>query len=50
MKRLRELEAQLVRLEGAALVLIVLTMLGLAGYNVIYRNVLVPLQVRMATK
>ncbi len=48
MNRLRALEAQLVRLEGAALVGIVLLMLALAGYNVVYRNILVPLQVHWA--
>jgi len=44
MKGLRALEAVLIRLEGVVAVALVLTMLALAGYNVFYRNVLVPLQ------
>lgn len=44
MKLLRALEARLVRVEAAVAVALVLAMLALAGYNVIYRNVLVPLQ------
>ncbi|MBC8072572.1 MAG: hypothetical protein IAG13_29895, partial [Deltaproteobacteria bacterium] len=44
MKPLRALESRLVRIEGAVAVALVLVMLGLAGYNVFYRNVLVPLQ------
>lgn len=44
MKLLRALEAGLVRVEGAVAVALVLLMLVLAGYNVLYRNVLVPLQ------
>jgi TRAP-type C4-dicarboxylate transport system permease small subunit len=44
MKPLRALESTLVRIEGAVAVAVVLTMLALAGYNVFYRNVLVPLQ------
>jgi TRAP-type C4-dicarboxylate transport system permease small subunit len=45
---LRRLEALLVRAEGAAVVAIVATMLVLAGYNIFYRNVLVPIQVHNA--
>ena len=44
MKRIRELELRLVRAETVLIVVLVLLMLGLAGYNVFYRNVLVPLQ------
>jgi TRAP-type C4-dicarboxylate transport system permease small subunit len=44
MKLLRAVEAGLVRVEGAVAVALVLVMLALAGYNVVYRNVLVPLQ------
>jgi TRAP-type C4-dicarboxylate transport system permease small subunit len=44
MKRLRELELRLIRAETVLIVALVLLMLGLAGYNVFYRNVLVPLQ------
>lgn len=44
MKLLRALEAGLVRVEGAVAVALVLVMLALAGYNVVYRNVLVPMQ------
>jgi TRAP-type C4-dicarboxylate transport system permease small subunit len=44
MKQLRALEALLVRVEGAVAVALVLVMLALAGYNVVYRNVLVPMQ------
>src|SRR5689334_13338686 len=44
MNLLRALEAKLVRIEGAVAVALVLVMLVLAGYNVFYRNVLVPLQ------
>lgn len=44
MKGLRALESALIRLEGAVAVALVLLMLALAGYNVLYRNVLVPLQ------
>jgi hypothetical protein len=43
-KRVRELEGVLLRGEGGAVVVVVLTVLLLAGYNVVYRNVLVPLQ------
>jgi TRAP-type C4-dicarboxylate transport system permease small subunit len=43
-KRVRELEGVLLRGEGGAVVVLVLVMLVLAGYNVVYRNVLVPLQ------
>ncbi|MCA9652196.1 MAG: TRAP transporter small permease [Myxococcales bacterium] len=44
MRKLRELEDVLIRVESALAVVLVLTMLLLAGYNVVYRNVLVPLQ------
>jgi TRAP-type C4-dicarboxylate transport system permease small subunit len=44
MKRLRELELRLIRVETVLIVALVLLMLGLAGYNVFYRNVLVALQ------
>jgi TRAP-type C4-dicarboxylate transport system permease small subunit len=44
MKRLRALEAAVIRIEGIVAVALVLTMLALAGYNVFYRNVLVRLQ------
>ncbi|HWB81625.1 MAG TPA: TRAP transporter small permease [Nannocystaceae bacterium] len=44
MKSLRALESTIVRVEGAVAVALVLTMLVLAGYNVCYRNLLVPLQ------
>lgn len=44
MKSLRALESTLVRIEGAVAVALVLVMLLLAGYNVCYRNLLVPLQ------
>lgn len=44
MRKLRELEDLLIRAESALAVVLVLTMLGLAGYNVVYRNILVPLQ------
>ena len=44
MKSLRALESTLVRIEGAVAVALVLVMLVLAGYNVCYRNLLVPLQ------
>jgi TRAP-type C4-dicarboxylate transport system permease small subunit len=43
-KRVRELEGVLLRGEGGAVVVLVLAMLVLAGYNVVYRNVLMPLQ------
>ncbi|MEM7158760.1 MAG: TRAP transporter small permease [Myxococcota bacterium] len=48
MRKLRELEGMLIRVESALAVVLVLTMLTLAGYNVLYRNVLVPLQVYWA--
>lgn len=44
MRKLRELEDVLIRVESALAVVLVLTMLLLAAYNVVYRNVLVPLQ------
>ena len=44
MRKLRELEDVLIRVESALAVVLVLVMLALAGYNVVYRNVLVPLQ------
>lgn len=44
MRLLRDLENMLLRVESVLAVVLVLTMLGLAGYNVLYRNVLVPLQ------
>lgn len=44
MKLLRAFEAWVVRAEAAVAVSLVLVMLALAGYNVVYRNVLVPLQ------
>ena len=44
MKRVRELEGVLLRVEGGAVVVLVLAMLVLAGYNVVYRNALMPLQ------
>ncbi len=44
MKRIRELEELLLRAEAAVAVMLVLLMLSLAGYNVLYRNVLVPIQ------
>lgn len=44
MKVLRAFEAWVVRAEAAVAVSLVLVMLALAGYNVVYRNVLVPLQ------
>ncbi|MEX1363169.1 MAG: TRAP transporter small permease [Nannocystaceae bacterium] len=44
MRKLRELEDLLIRAESALAVVLVLTMLVLAGYNVVYRNILVPLQ------
>jgi TRAP-type C4-dicarboxylate transport system permease small subunit len=48
-KRVRELEGVLLRGEGGAVVVLVLVMLLLAGYNVVFRNVLMPLQARWAT-
>ena len=48
MKRVQELEAILLRVETGLAVALVLLMLGLASYNVVYRNVLVPLQTRWA--
>lgn len=48
MRKLRELENLLVRGESTLAVVLVLTMLLLAGYNVVYRNVLVPLQLHWA--
>jgi len=48
MRMLRDLEGVLVRAEAALAVVLVLTMLTLAGYNVVYRNVLVRLQVYWA--
>lgn len=47
--RLLKFEEQLVRVEAALLVMFVLMMLGLATYNVFYRNVLVPMQVNALT-
>ncbi len=44
MRSLRAFESTLIRIEGAVAVAIVLAMLVLAGYNVVFRNVLVPLQ------
>ena len=44
MKGLRALETAVIRIEGIVAVALVLTMLALAGYNVLYRNVLVRLQ------
>jgi TRAP-type C4-dicarboxylate transport system permease small subunit len=44
MKRIRELEELLLRVEAAIAVALVLLMLALASYNVFYRNLLVPLQ------
>lgn len=44
MRRLRELENALLRVESAVAVALVLVMLALAAYNVVYRNVLIPLQ------
>jgi TRAP-type C4-dicarboxylate transport system permease small subunit len=48
MRRLRAFEDMLVRVESAIAVALVLLMLALASYNVIYRNVLAPLQLRWA--
>lgn len=47
--RLLNFEEQLARLEALLLVFFVLLMLGLATYNVFYRNVLVPIQVSVIT-
>lgn len=47
--RLLKFELQLIRIESLLLVVFVLLMLGLATYNVFYRNVLVPIQVGMLT-
>ncbi|MEM9457871.1 MAG: TRAP transporter small permease [Myxococcota bacterium] len=44
MRRLRELENALLRVESVVAVVLVLVMLTLAAYNVVYRNVLIPLQ------
>ena len=44
MRKLRALEDLLIQVESALAVVLVLTMLLLAAYNVVYRNVLVPLQ------
>lgn len=44
MRTIRALEDVLIRVESALAVVLVLTMLLLAAYNVVYRNVLVPLQ------
>lgn len=44
MRKLRALEDLLIRVESALAVVLVLTMLLLAAYNVVYRNVLVRLQ------
>jgi TRAP-type C4-dicarboxylate transport system permease small subunit len=44
MKRIRDLEALFLRAEAGAAVFLVLLMLTLASYNVVYRNVLVPIQ------
>ena len=43
-ERLRRFEGALVRVEGGAVALLVLVMLGMAGYNIVFRNLLVPLQ------
>lgn len=48
MNRVRDLEKALARAEGWLCVVLVLLMLVLAGYNVLYRNVLVPLQTHWA--
>lgn len=48
--RLLNFEDRLIRVESMLLVFFVLLMLGLATYNVFYRNVMVPLQVRMLTQ
>ncbi|MCX4240978.1 TRAP transporter small permease [Paraliomyxa miuraensis] len=48
MRKLRELEEWLIRAESVLAVALVLVMLVLASYNVVYRNVLVPLQQRWA--
>ncbi|MCH9685278.1 MAG: TRAP transporter small permease, partial [Deltaproteobacteria bacterium] len=44
MRKLRELEDKLIRVESALAVVLVLVTLSLAGYNVVYRNILVRLQ------
>ncbi len=44
MRKLRALEDVLIRVESMLAVVLVLTMLLLAAYNVVYRNVLVPMQ------
>ncbi len=49
MERLRQIEAAMIRWETRVIVGLVLVMLTLAGYNVMYRNVLVPLQKHWAT-
>ena len=48
--RLLKFEEQLARIEALLLVFFVLLMLGLAVYNVFYRNVLVPVQLRVLTE
>lgn len=47
--RILKIEEQLIRVEALLLVISVLLMLGLATYNVFYRNVLVPIQVSVLT-
>jgi len=49
MDAVRKLEDAILRVESLILVALVVAMLGLAGYNVLYRNVLVPLQTHYAT-
>jgi TRAP-type C4-dicarboxylate transport system permease small subunit len=44
MKRIRALEEVVLRVEGALVVALVLLMLGLAAYNIFYRNVLASAQ------
>jgi len=47
LNRIEQLQAGLVRAESYVLMVCLLAMLLLAGYNVVYRNVLVPLQVEL---
>ena len=49
LERLLKVEEQIVRIEAMLLVFLVIFMLGLATYNVFYRNVLVPIQVSLLT-
>ena len=49
MNRILHLEDALIRVETWVLVALVLVMLLLSSYNVLYRNVLVPWQTRLAT-